>query len=308
MTTPMNLDMPALSSNRYRLSLSPVTEQKAALLEEMLWTLPEVESVTFRLDNNEKIQGLVVILSRASGESRVRELLKVSPSMAAMTVEHLGIIQEEDWAESWKKYWHVNRILPHLVICPSWEAFDADPADTVLHLDPGSAFGTGTHETTQLMLLVLSDTVQKQNDSIPFVPQSRTLLDVGTGSGILAIAAAKLGFSPISAIDNDPLAVTVAKENMTRNQVADRIKTSIQPLADQPSQSAEIILANILAHVLIEMMPELQRILTPSGSLVMSGIIRRQYPEMRVAIEANGLKLCRILQKGDWLALVCQNR
>jgi ribosomal protein L11 methyltransferase len=292
-----------ITTSRMSVSLSLQSETLASLMEELLWTLEGIESITYHLDGEEHFRGLQVIGTHSDLSAQIEALCRSHNLLDQVIIGPFEEIREEDWAECWKKYWHVNRILPHLVIQPSWEAFEALPEDVVLRLDPGSAFGTGTHETTQLMLFLLNNLIAEQK-----LPVS-SLLDVGTGSSILALYAAKLGVKDCLAIDNDAGAVAVAQENVRNNQAQSQVHCSTEPLEEVVSaRTFDMVVANILASVLQTMMPTLVKALRLEGILLMSGITRRQLPDMNTAINENGLILTRILQKGDWLALVCKRK
>lgn len=274
--------------------------ETATYLEELLWTLDAVESVTYHMDGETHFQGLQVIGTSNELEAQVLALLKQYNLDQHASLERVQAIAEEDWAECWKKYWHVNRILPHLVIQPSWEPFTPLPNDTVLKLDPGSAFGTGTHETTQLMLFLLWEWLSPPAD-LP-----HRMLDVGTGSGILAIYAAKLGVSECIALDNDPHAVEVAIANARHNATSHQVRCSTQDVSTLTSGAYPLIVANILASILRQMMPDLARTLADRGLMALGGITRSQLPVMLESVKAHHLQICRILMKGEWVALVCQ--
>jgi ribosomal protein L11 methyltransferase len=289
------------SQPRTAFSLYMTDPVMAETVEELLWTIDGVESITWQMqprpDAVEPLQALYVIGFGLILYDAVRAVLDHHGLLAAMTLGQPETIREEDWAESWKRFWHAHRVLPHLLIVPSWETIQAAPEDVVLHLDPGSAFGTGTHETTQLMLSLLEEATRKE-------PLPRTLLDVGTGSGILALYGAKQGIVEVMALDNDPLAVSVGRENARRNGVSTTIQFTDAPLNSLDSLHFDVIAANILAPTLCEMMPDLSRLLAPSGRLLLSGITTGQYPRMHTAMADAGLKPVKILQKGPWLAIM----
>lgn len=210
---------------------------------------------------------------------------------------------DTDWAERWKQYFEPLCIGERLWIVPSWRRDFTPPADSiVLQLDPGMAFGTGQHATTALCLELLDSPAVLGAGSV------RNLLDVGSGSGILAIAAAKLGVPHVVAIDNDPDAVRASAENAEANGVAAQVLASDTPL-DALHERFDLVLANILAVTLEALAAELLRALAPGGTLVMSGVLAEQLPHLEqvfaeVALaHARALRKERVVQRGDWVAV-----
>jgi ribosomal protein L11 methyltransferase len=200
----------------------------------------------------------------------------------------LAIVPDEDWSETWKAGFHAFTVGP-VFVRPSWS--DAPrPADAVeLVLDPGMAFGTGTHPTTALCLAALAELVRAR-------PGAR-VLDVGTGSGLLALAAVKLGASRVVASDNDLVALAVARENADRNGV------SVELTGDPPSGirgEFDVVVANILANTLVALAPELAPRVAPGGTLLLSGILAGQEDEVRGAYLAQGLRRADDRSDGEW--------
>jgi ribosomal protein L11 methyltransferase len=208
----------------------------------------------------------------------------------------VSMIAEEDWASSWKEHFKPLPVGKRLLILPSWESPAADETRQTIVLDPGMAFGTGGHETTRLCLECLEQILTGE----PRLDQP--LLDLGTGSGILAIAAAKLGATRIDAVDIDPQAVLVAAENCRLNLVADAVACSTTPLEQLPG-GYRLILANILAEELVRMAPELTRRLLPGGLLVLSGILAEREQFVIDGFAAQPLTLEVSLNAGEWRCL-----
>lgn len=205
-------------------------------------------------------------------------------------------VDEEDWSNAWKKYYHPVQVGEHLVVCPSWEAYDRKPDEVVLTLNPGMAFGTGTHDTTRLCMELLEKYITPQD----------TVLDVGCGSGILAITAALLGANKIIGCDIDEVAVKVAGENAALNGVQDRIAFHQGDLTSQVEGSFQIICANIVAYVIIRLSEDAGRYLAKDGIFITSGIIDTREQDVLNALEQNGFQVIERRTSGGWVALACK--
>ncbi len=238
--------------------------------------------------------------------SRVRVRQRQSP----LVPPALRTLSETDWAEAWKAGYHTFHVGRCLVIKPSWEAYHPRPHERVIEMDPGMAFGSGLHATTRLCLALLEEHVHPGD----------TVLDLGSGSGILAIAAARLGAAHVLALDIDPEAVYVARENVQRNGLESTIIVRHGTLAQDGTLQLEaptivpsshpsaperwhIILANLLAGTIIELAPALARNLFPDGVLLASGIIAQQSKEVSKALSAQGLEIIAQRSEGEWVAL-----
>lgn len=204
-------------------------------------------------------------------------------------------VGESDWAESWKEHFHVVRVGQNFVIKPGWREYTPKPADIVIEIDPGLAFGSGLHPTTQLCLKIFED--------MPW--QGQRLFDVGTGSGILSIAALKLGAARARAVDVDDVAARVATENFELNGLTGQVEVAVGSAADAGGQRWPVVVANILAHILIEIMPQLAGALAPGGRLILSGMIAgEQEAAVTAAAVAHGLTIVGRRMEEDWVALV----
>ena len=204
-------------------------------------------------------------------------------------------IAASDWAEAWKERLTVVRVDQRTIICPSWLDCSPSPDDIVVRLDPGMAFGTGLHPTTQMCLISAEELVRPET----------TVLDVGTGSGILSIAAAKLG-GKVLAIDNDSTAVKTALENVAVNGVRDSVRVVRGSLSEARS-TYDVVFVNILAQVIIEMLREgLATRLSGEGVIVASGVLCHQKPEVVSAFEAAGLILSGLRQQEDWVCVMAK--
>lgn len=203
-------------------------------------------------------------------------------------------VAEKNWATAWKKYYHPVRISRFLTIKPSWEQYQTvDPKEQVINLDPGMAFGTGTHPTTRLTLQAL-ETVLRGNEVV---------LDVGTGSGVLSIAASFLGAREIFAYDLDEVAVKAAQENIALNPSVKNVQIKANDLLENVDKKADVIVANILADIIIEMLPDAWRLLKDTGTLIVSGIIEAKKQMVIDAMQAQGFVIDQIFQQKDWYAL-----
>ncbi len=202
-------------------------------------------------------------------------------------------IRRENWAESWKRHFKPLEISPKLLVIPSWSRVKSKPEQAIIVLDPGLSFGTGHHPTTGFCLAQLA--ARRRPGT------AQALLDAGCGSGILAIAATKLGYSPVIAFDFDPDAVRVAKENAAVNAVV--IKFLQQDLTKLPSKARrpfDVVCANLMYDLLIQERDRLLGRLAPSGTLVLAGILTEQFPAVRRAYEGAGLKLVAQKLAGEW--------
>lgn len=205
-------------------------------------------------------------------------------------------VAEEDWAEVWKERLEVLRVGQRVVIQPSWLDYSPAPEDVVIELDPGMAFGTGLHPTTQLCLAALEELVTPGAD----------VLDLGTGSGILAIAAAKLGAGRVVAVDTDPQAVGVARSNVIANGVRETVGVNQGSLSDV-SGDYDLAVVNILAKVIVEMVTSgLSARLRPGGVMICAGITADQTSKVIEALEKDGLALIDRRQTDDWVSLVAK--
>lgn len=228
-----------------------------------------------------------------------RAMVKTLPGTLGFDAGPLDVtleaVQDEDWAENWKQYYKPMRVGKHLVIKPGWEAFDAGPNDLVIELDPGMAFGTGTHETTRLCLELLEAWYTEG-----------PVLDVGTGSGILAIAAAKLGAKDVLAVDIDPVAVNVADENVRINNLSGRVRVAEGDLVQGVGGTYSFACANILADIIIALAGPIRAHLVPDAVFVCSGILIEREDDVVAALTGAGFELLEARHLGAWTALAAR--
>ena len=243
---------------------------------------------------------------------RIEEALWHLGQIHPLPPPSLRWLSEADWMEAWKSDYRVQRIGRRVVIKPSWQSYTAAPGQVVIELDPGLAFGTGLHPSTRLCLVALEECLQ----------QGDRVLDVGTGSGILSIAAAKLGAGSIVAVDIDNVALKVARENIARNSVQKIIslqRASLHPLStsDQPGDRVEtfnalgtwngafdLLLMNIFANVIVSSAEAIAACLTADGLFIVSGITEPQEHMTRQALAAAGLTVVKRRAQKDWVALI----
>jgi ribosomal protein L11 methyltransferase len=208
----------------------------------------------------------------------------------------IRFLSETDWAEAWKTHYEVLRVGRRLVIKPTWRDYAPNPDDLIIEMDPGMAFGSGLHATTRLCLEAMEI----------YLRPGASVLDVGTGSGILAVAAARLGALQVLALDTDPLAVRVARENVALNkvEVVARVEVGTVQISNVKSPVWDLVVANILAETIIELMPALATDLAAGGTLVASGIILDRAEAVVSALSENGLSLVERRKDGEWVALI----
>ncbi len=204
-------------------------------------------------------------------------------------------MDEKDWANAWKDYFNVTRITDRIVVKPEWKPHTPAPDEIIIHIDPGMAFGTGTHPTTAMCLELIENHLKP----------GQTVLDVGCGSGILMIAAAKLGASKLTGIDTDPMAVDITRENLEKNGIDPAAYTLAATTLDRiPETGHNLVTANIIAQVIVDIAPDIKKRMASNGLAVLSGIIRERRPEVREALTANGLYLVSEKFQDEWVAMV----
>jgi ribosomal protein L11 methyltransferase len=252
--------------------------------------------------------------SASEAQQRVEEGLWHLGQIYPLPEPVIQVLEEKDWAEAWKRQYQIQRVGRRTVIVPAWEEYSPAPGEIVLRLEPGMAFGTGLHPTTRLCLRALEQ----------HCPPGGNLLDVGTGSGVLAIAAAKLGARFVLALDADGAAVSVARENVSMNGVGGQVTVQHGTLPGGDavpvyfvsdgnlelldSGQFDLIIVNILAHVIIDLAPALAARVAPAGAVIAAGLIDTQEHLVTESFEAAGLSVVERAQEKDWVSLVARRR
>ena len=293
---------------------------------------------TYLLSEDEKSLRQIEIGLEVLSQARRVSYPEDSPPIHSFPKPRIRFLSETDWAEAWKTHYDVLRVGRRLVIKPTWRDYDPLPDDLIIKLDPGMAFGSGLHPTTRLCLEAMEG----------FLRPGSGVLDVGTGSGILAVAAARLGASHVLALDTDPLAVRVARENVALNQVEPVVQVEVgtvqiantkyqmaniksqisnakyqmansksqmangrsanlqSPISNLESPVWDMVVANILAETVVELMPALVTNLAAEGTLITSGIIADRAEVVIASLCENGLSLVERREDGEWIALIAR--
>lgn len=204
-------------------------------------------------------------------------------------------VNENDWANEWKKYYKPTRVGNKFVIKPLWEEYEAKGEEIILHMDPGMAFGTGTHETTRLCLEAIEDYMKKDT----------RVFDIGTGSGILAIGASKLGAGEVVGVDLDIVAVNSAKENVGYNHL-ENVEILHGNLMDVVEGTADIIVANIIAEVILILIDDVKKMINIDGVFIASGIIREKEKMVTDALHEKGFSIKEVRREGEWVCIVSE--
>lgn len=270
----------------------------ARYLEENVWDAYELPSELLEAEN-------IVIKGYLPVDERLEERLKLFESRLAGLERYFvswlakvsyAEIAEADWSSAWKTYYKPQRVGERVVISPSWEQYEAQPGDIVVWLDPGMAFGTGSHPTTAMLIQLMERYLAPGSD----------VVDVGTGSGVLAIVAAKLGAKSVLALDIDTLAVEIAEQNAALNAVSGIVSVRYNDLLMGLEGRYQMITANITADPILALLPDARRLLDPGGVLLASGIIRHRYRDIEAKLRALGYTLVETLTEGEWVSLAAR--
>jgi len=265
-------------------------------LEQQAWEIAHVDLIEQEL--LDKPRDVVIVHMYLAPDENPAEVLplfeeRLKNSGIDYKLNTTGV-EQEDWQNAWKKYYHAMDIGKRLAIVPGWEEHDTDRIKIIM--DPGMAFGTGTHETTSLCLETL--------DSL--VKGGERVLDIGTGSGILAIAALKLGAGSAEGVDIDPMCVRTAGENARLNGVDGKLKVLVGDLSDKATGKYDIITANIVANAILHLAPCVPALLAEGGTFIASGIIDAREEEVCAGLAAAGLKVAEVRRQGGWVAILCK--
>lgn len=265
-------------------------------LEQQAWEIAHVDLIEQEL--LDKPRDIVIVHMYLAPDENPAEVLplfreRLAAAGVPYTLDTAGV-QQEDWQNAWKKYYHAMDIGSRLAIVPGWESYDTDRIR--ITMDPGLAFGTGTHETTALCLELLDSLVQG----------GERVLDVGTGSGILAIAALKLGAREADGVDIDPMCVRTAGENAERNGVDGRFRVLVGDLSDKAEGVYDIITANIVAAAILSLAPAVPALMAPGAKFICSGIIDERKDEVLAGLQASGLRPVEIKEKRGWVCILCE--
>ena len=207
-------------------------------------------------------------------------------------------VRQEEWATAWKTYYHPTKLGERLVVCPSWEEYQPAEGEVVITLDPGMAFGTGSHDTTRLCLQLLEQ----------HCAPGKQVLDIGSGSGILAISSVLLGCDRAVGVEIDPTAVRVARENSAINHTDDRVEFLCGDLVQQVGGRYHIVCANIVADVIIRLLPDVGQFMEEGAALILSGIIDEREADVLAALEQNAFAVAQRRESAGWVALLCEKR
>lgn len=266
------------------------TTPRRDYIDESLMALKTKESnVKFYLPDN--VQGMETF-------NEIKSLLLLQQDLCPLIdLGRLAIettdVNEDDWSTAWKKYYHTTRVGKKIVIVPCWEEYELQQNEVRVTLDPGMAFGTGTHETTRLCMELLEDCITKDT----------TMLDIGTGSGILAITSLLLGAKSATGVDIDELSVRIAGENAQLNNVSENLNLFCGDLTEQITEKFDVICANIVADVIIRLSKDVKAFMKPDSIFLVSGIIDERADEVINALADAELKVISKIEENGWIAI-----
>jgi len=230
----------------------------------------------------------------AAFKSRSEEIKHLFPGGRVDIIE--TEVAAENWATSWKAFYKPEKIGERVVIKPSWEDYQEQKGDLIVEMDPGMAFGTGNHPTTAMCIRALEE----------YIFPRCSVLDIGTGSGILSVTAAKLGAGKVLAVDHDPVSIDAARENVILNGVSDRVSVLQGDLASKIEEKVDIIVANIIADVIIRLIPQTLSLLDKNSIFIASGIIKERKSDVEEALKQNLFLIEKVLHEGEWVVVIAR--
>lgn len=265
-------------------------------LETAAWEIAHIDLIDEELINKDRNKSIIhIYISECDNAAEALEFLKarLEAENIPFEAETIGV-NDKDWNENWKKYFKPIEVGSRLAVVPSWEEYDNKDNRTILSIDPGAAFGTGTHATTSLCLALLEN----------YIADGDKMLDIGTGSGILAIASCLLGAEKAVGVDIDAQSVKTAKENAEINSIAQKCEFFVGDLADKVTGKYNIVCANIVADVIIKLLPDAKNFMQRDASLIISGIIDIRRDDILKAVKDNGFIIAEEKNRDNWCAFV----
>ena len=269
-------------------------------LEQAAWDIAHIDLIDEDLINKDRKNSIIhIYISECDNAAEALEFLKERLTAEGIPFEADSEgVDDKDWNENWKKYFHTIEIGERLAVVPSWEKYDNPKGRTILSIDPGAAFGTGTHATTSLCLQLLEGYIEKDIK----------MLDIGCGSGILSLASVLLGAESAIGVDIDAQSVKTARENAQINGISDKTEYIVGDLADKISGKYNVICANIVADVIIRLLPDVGRFMSDGGVLIVSGIIDMRRDDVLKACDEFNFVIAEEKYKDNWCAFVLKKK
>ncbi|SJZ96480.1 50S ribosomal protein L11 methyltransferase [Selenihalanaerobacter shriftii] len=262
--------------------------------EEIVETIESEDNLLIKsyLPVNDSFESKLVKL-----KSRIGQLTEYGLDVGSGKVE-LETIPEEEWSTSWKQYFKPERITKRIVVKPTWEDYQPQSGEEIIDLNPGMAFGIGSHATTTMCIEAIED----------YYSQCQNMLDIGTGTGILSIVANLLQIKNILAIDIDEVAIKVAKDNLKLNGIEDKVVVKQGDLVNTVEEKYDLVVANILPHIIKELIPDILKVLHEDSIFVLSGIIDEKEAEIKDKLKELGLKIKEIKYQEEWVTIIGERR
>jgi len=289
--TDRDLACDLISDIFYSFGLQGVAVESTVPDEDADWAdgaekIPEADAVSAYFPKDERFENNL---------RKIRtELDRLAAESGISTQIAFQEMDEEDWAESWKEYFWPEKVGKNIVVKPTWREYLPEPGEIVVEIDPGMAFGTGTHPTTSLCIQLIEK----------YLHPDDSVLDIGTGSGILLTAAAKLGAGNLQGIDNDPVAVEIAGKNLLLNHIApDRFAVMTGHLAKNVHQHFDVVIANILTDVILELLDSVPPLLCENGIFICSGIISENREKVTQKMKHLGFEIAEVREKEGWVGI-----